>query len=858
MARSSLALLCAALLGKFADAAASQAYTWKNVVTGGGGGFTPGIVFNPSAKGVAYARTDIGGAYRLNSDDTWTPLMDWVGNDTWHDWGIDALATDPVDTDRLYVAVGMYTNEWDPNVGSILRSTDQGDTWTETKLPFKVGGNMPGRGMGERLAVDPNKNSILYFGARSGHGLWKSTDYGATWSNVTSFTWTGTYFQDSSSTYTSDPVGIAWVTFDSTSGSSGSATPRIFVGVADAGKSVFKSEDAGATWAWVSGEPQYGFLPHKGVLSPEEKTLYISYANGAGPYDGTNGTVHKYNITSGVWTDISPTSLASTYYGYGGLSVDLQVPGTLMVAALNCWWPDELIWRSTDSGATWSPIWEWNGYPSINYYYSYDISNAPWIQDTTSTDQFPVRVGWMVEALAIDPFDSNHWLYGTGLTVYGGHDLTNWDSKHNVTVKSLAVGIEEMAVLGLITPPGGPALLSAVGDDGGFYHSNLDAAPNQAFHTPTYGTTNGIDYAGNKPSNIVRSGASDDYPTLALSSNFGSTWYADYAASTSTGTGAVALSADGDTVLLMSSTSGALVSKSQGTLTAVSSLPSGAVIASDKSNNTVFYGGSAGAIYVSKNTATSFTKTVTLGSSTTVNAIRAHPSVAGDVWASTDKGLWHSTDYGSTFTQIGSGVTAGWSFGFGKASSTGSYVVIYGFFTIDGAAGLFKSEDAGTNWQLISDASHGFGSASANVVNGDLQTYGRVFVGTNGRGIFYGNPSGSLPSATATATATTSKTSTTVSTTLKTTTSASTSSSSTTVKTTTSSSSTTSKASSTTTTTTKTTGTTTTTSSGSTATASAYAQCGGSGWTGATVCVSGYKCTYSNDFYSQCKFVASS
>jgi hypothetical protein len=50
----------------------------------GGGGFVPGIVFNPSAKGVAYARTDIGGAYRLNSDDTWTPLQDGVGNSNWY------------------------------------------------------------------------------------------------------------------------------------------------------------------------------------------------------------------------------------------------------------------------------------------------------------------------------------------------------------------------------------------------------------------------------------------------------------------------------------------------------------------------------------------------------------------------------------------------------------------------------------------------------------------------------------------------------------------------------------------------------------------------------------------------------
>lgn len=43
----------------------------------------------------------------------------------------------------------MYTNSWDPNNGQILISTDQGKTFTPSSLPFKVGGNMPGRGMGE-------------------------------------------------------------------------------------------------------------------------------------------------------------------------------------------------------------------------------------------------------------------------------------------------------------------------------------------------------------------------------------------------------------------------------------------------------------------------------------------------------------------------------------------------------------------------------------------------------------------------------------------------------------------------------------------------------------------------------------
>ncbi|EEA20033.1 hypothetical protein TMatcc_000007 [Talaromyces marneffei ATCC 18224] len=831
-------LLTVCLLATSVSSAVLQAYTWKNVKTGGGGGFTPSIVFNPSVPGVAYARTDIGGPYRLNQDDTWTPLLDSVNNSNWHNWGIDALATDPVDTKRLYLAVGMYTNDWDPNPGSILRSTDSGTTWQETVLPFKVGGNMPGRGVGERLAVDPNKNSIVYFGARSGHGLWKSTDYGVTWSNVTSFTWTGTYFQNASSSYTADPVGIAWVTFDTTSGTKGSLTPRIFVGVVDTGKSVFKSEDGGVTWAWVSGEPMYGFLPHKGILSPVEKTLYISYSNGAGPYDGTNGTVHKYNISTGVWTDISPTPMASTNYGYGGLAVDLQVPGTVMVAALNCWWPDELIWRSLDSGATWSPIWAWNGYPNLNYYYNYDISNAPWLQDNTSTAQFPVSVGWMVEALAIDPFDSNHWLYGTGATIYGGHDLLKWDSNHNVTVKSLAVGIEEMAVLGLISPPGGPPLLSAVGDDGGFYHSDLDKAPNQYFHDPTYSSTNGIDYAGNKPSYIVRSGSSSTLPTVSISTDFGLTWSADYAASSSTVPGSVAISADGDTVLLTSTTGSPLISKYSSSFSTVSGLPSSAVIASDKSNNTVFYGGHAGNFYTSTDGGVSFTKTVSLGSSAAVNTIRAHPSIAGDVWASTDTGLWHSTNSGSTFTQIGSSCTAGWSFGFGKAATTGSYPVIFGFFTIDGVTALFKTEDIGVNWQMISDATHGFGSSSANVVNGDMSNYGRVFVGTNGRGIWYGEPSGSLPSSTASGTKTSA-------TGITSSTSSITKSTSATI--------TTSSIKSTSSSTTRTSSVVTTTTSGTSATAAPYGQCGGSEYTGPTVCPSGWTCTFYNDYYSQCK-----
>ena len=60
-------------------APAAAATTWKNVNIGGGGGFVPGIIFPPTAKGVAYARTDIGGLYRLNTDDSWTAVTDDLG-----------------------------------------------------------------------------------------------------------------------------------------------------------------------------------------------------------------------------------------------------------------------------------------------------------------------------------------------------------------------------------------------------------------------------------------------------------------------------------------------------------------------------------------------------------------------------------------------------------------------------------------------------------------------------------------------------------------------------------------------------------------------------------------------------------
>ncbi|KAI2468622.1 glycoside hydrolase family 74 protein [Annulohypoxylon bovei var. microspora] len=720
--------------------AAEAAFTWQNVKIGGGGGFVPGIVFHPTAKGVAYARTDIGGLYRLNSqDDSWTAITDGItDNANWHNWGVDAIAVDPQDENVVYAAVGTYTNDWDPNPGSIIRSSDKGATWKTTALSFKVGGNMPGRGMGERLAVDPANSKILYFGTRSGNGLWKSTDAGATFTKVSAFTAVGTFIPDPKDVggYNGDKQGLAFVTFDSTSGTTGGATKRIFVGTADnTTASVYISEDAGTTWNPVEGQPGK-YFPHKCVLQPNEKALYLTYSDGTGPYDGTLGAVYRYDLATSTWKDITPASGSDLYFGFGGLGVDMQKPGTIVVASLNSWYPDAQIFRSTDSGATWSNIWAWSNYPDMNLYYGQSASKAPWIK-TGFLDTDTKDLGWMIEALVINPLDSDHWLYSTGLTIFGGHDLTKWDSAHNVSIQSLADGIEEFAVQDLSSPPGGSELLAAVGDDSGFTFkdaASLKISPSTPWMNPIWSTTSSVDYAGASVKSIVRIGNSAGSQQAAVSSDGGVSWSTYSGADTTLSGGTVAYSAKGDTVLWSTSTSGVQLSANQGTFSAVSSLPSSAVIASDKQNNTVFYGGSEASFYVSTNTGTSFAKAGSLGSATAVRDIAAHPTKAGEVWVSTDAGIFHSTDYGSSFAQVSTTLKNTYQVALGKGS--GSTWNVYAFGTGSAGAKLYGSADSGATWTDI-QGSQGFGSIDSCKLAGSGNTAGQVYVGTNGRGAFY-------------------------------------------------------------------------------------------------------------------------
>ncbi|HKN97761.1 MAG TPA: cellulose binding domain-containing protein [Pseudonocardiaceae bacterium] len=728
-------------------------YTWQNVAIGGGG-FVPGIIFNQTQPNLIYARTDIGGAYRWNqATSSWTPLLDWVGESNWGYNGVVSLASDPVHPNKLFAAVGMYTNSFDPNDGAILRSSDEGDTWQVSKLPFKLGGNMPGRGMGERLAIDPNDDNILYLGAPSGHGLWRSTDGGVTWSQVANFPNVGDYVQDPTDTsgYASDNQGVTWVAFDQGTGTAGSPTKGIYVGVADLQNTVYRSTDGGATWQRIAGQPT-GFLAHKGVIDPVNDDLYIATSDKGGPYDGSSGDVWKYAIGTGTWTRISPhpsTDTSNDYYGYSGLALDPEHPGTVMVTGYSSWWPDTFIFRSTDGGATWKQLWTFTSYPNRDLSYTQDITSEPWLTfNTAAVPPVPSpKLGWMTEALAIDPFNANRMFYGTGATLYGTTDLTDWDAGGKITIKPFVKGMEETAVNALISPPVGAPLVSALSDLDGFVHTDVNTVPSAMFNSPNLTSGDSLDYAELTPSDMVRTGeidksASPNVNRIGFSTDGGTNWFQGQEPPGVTGGGTAVIAADGSATVWAPAGTGVYFSTSfGGSWTASTGIPQGAALASDRLNPKTFYGFSAGKFYVSTNSGASFTATGATGLPASgqvfIKAVAGH---AGDIWLAGGAGLWHSTDGGATFTKLTT-VDSSLNVGFGKAAPGQTYPALYAIATVSGVAGVFRSDDEGATWVRINDDQHQYGNIGQ-AITGDPRIYGRVYLGTNGRGIVYGDLTG--------------------------------------------------------------------------------------------------------------------
>jgi hypothetical protein len=78
------------------------------------------------------------------------------------------------------------------------------------------------------------------------------------------------------------------------------------------------------------------------------------------------------------------------------------------------------------------------------------------------------------------------------------------------------------------------------------------------------------------------------------------------------------------------------------------------------------------------------------------------------------------------------------AFGFGKRAPHQQYPAMYLVGTVRGQRGIFRSTDEAKHWVRINDDQHQWGLILQ--ITGDPKLYGRVYLGTHGRGIFYGDP----------------------------------------------------------------------------------------------------------------------
>lgn len=699
----------------------NEPYRWQSV-TIVAGGYVPGIIFSPVERDLIYCRTDIGGAYRWDAaEKRWTPLTDSFGQANYNFMGTESIALDPADPNKVYIAAGMYSR----NRAAILRSSDRGKTFQIAEVPFSMGGNEDGRNLGERLAVDPHDPRVLYFGSRR-DGLWKSDDGAVTWKKVDGFPFSS----------------ISFVIFDSNIGQSGSPSSNIYVGAASttAPARLYHSADSGETWSGLADEPA-GLIPQHAALNSQGQ-LYITYGNSLGPNGITEGAVWKYDTKLRQWANITP-HLTGGGGGFCGLSLDQQHPGTLIVSTLDHWNPGDDLLRSTDGGQTWK---------GVNASTQLDPTLSPYLHWGRAT----VRFGWWISALAIDPFDSNHVLFGTGATIWGTQDFTQLDRDQPTHWTVAAKGMEETAVLDLASPPSGPHLISAVGDIGGFRHDDLSASPTSGMSKdPVFTNTYTLDFAELKPDIVVRSGTADNNPAFSYSQDSGATWkpltMPNVVVTPGRRGGAgggqtrdvVIVSANGGT--LLSTRNPASISTDFGaTWTPIQGLPANLRPVADRSNPKKFYAVDLAnsLIYSCTDGGVTFTSQALTGLSATRGApgrsvkLWATPGHEGDLWLLSAQHLAHSTDGGATFNPVSPTTTLG-AFGFGMSPPGKNYPALFLAGTVEEIYGIFRSDDAGASWVRINDDDHQYGSVT--VLTGDPRVFGRVYIGTNGRGILYGD-----------------------------------------------------------------------------------------------------------------------
>ncbi|RQP25460.1 dockerin [Albitalea terrae] len=731
----------------------AQGTTWSSAKFGGGG-YVTGLVFHPTSANLLYARTDVGGAYRWNqATSSWLPITDGFTAAEGFQHGVESIALDPTNDRLVYIVTGMYAST--DATARLYISSDRGDHWTHVDLPFSAGANNLGRAIGERLSVDPNKPSTLFFGSRTA-GLWKSTDSGRTWAQVTSLS-SAKLSSDQLNALGGQAMGVELVVFDTGTLGGGNATPTLYTAIAPdyvnaAGLSsnLYKSTDGGASWAPVSTPVSGYHVPH--IVRAADGLFYVLFTKGKGPGDG--GPARLYKFDGNNWTLLNSNDSA----GYGGISVQGSGSTARIALGVSGTWGEysgkQVVQLSDNGGQTWREIEA--GMPGQG------------------------ASGW-VDDVEIDPSNRDHILHVHG----GGIVETRNASSATPTWNNSVVGLEETCTLGLRTPPAGAPyfFINSSGDVGTWVHTNLATTPTLSPYKQ-WNSGNSADMAWSDPNYIAAGGVVNGSATAGgtgyWSGDGGQSW-ATFAAlpsgaATNTSEASNLAVTARNKVVWAPADSVPSYSTDNGATWTATNLPALAVqngvarsyrlVADRKNPNKVYAYDSGGAwwtytgakVYVSTDGGHNFTlsqgsvsanmRFAPWGSS----SMAVNPNVEGDLWVADGLAVYHSVDSGATWTKLnnfapiwngrndwlGPEVSGASIVALGKPKAGSTYsAAVYVVGVINSVWGVWRSDDGGATWVRHNDDAHQY--AGVGVMAADQNTYGRIYVGGTCRGVLYSN-----------------------------------------------------------------------------------------------------------------------
>jgi photosystem II stability/assembly factor-like uncharacterized protein len=424
---------------------------WIELGPGNIGGRLRAILTHPTDPNTLYVGSIRGGIWKTtNAAASWYPLADYMAN-----LAVATLVMDPTTPNIIYAGTGEgYENGGALQGAGIFKTTDAGVTWQQLSATTNSAFYYV-----NRLAICPTNHLILIAATGTsdgnpGGGIWRSTDGGTTWTQV----------------YNAAPMTD--VAFNPSNGgkciASGSPinTPS----------SALYSTDAGITWTQATG---IGMAPDGRIeiayASSSPNIVYASMdTNNGSIFVSTDGGASYILRNSGTY--LSGTNYLGSQGWYANcIWVDPTNPNTLIVGGLD-------LYRSTDGGTNLTQISQWFLSPASAHADHHAIVSSANYNGTSQTTVYFGNDGGIYSATnALTVVPTNGWsflVHNLGVTEF-------WGGAGNATSGTIVGGAQDNGTVTYTPATGSQGWVASFGGDGGFCAAD-PTDPNYVYGEYTY------------------------------------------------------------------------------------------------------------------------------------------------------------------------------------------------------------------------------------------------------------------------------------------------------------------------------------------------------------------------------------